>query len=102
GAFSLCAVLIVLCGLWTSLGRWIAAIPAPIAGAMLAGVLLPLCLAPVKAVAEVQLVAVTGVRVWAVVLRSARPWAVPAALVAAAVGIVLTGPGLGGADLVPE
>ena len=68
---------------------------------MLAGVLLPLCLAPVRAVAEVPLLAVPVVVVWVVVLRFARQWAVPAALAAAAVGIVLTGPGLGGADLTP-
>ena len=56
------------------LGRLIGAIPPPIAGAMLAGVLLPLCLAPVKAVAEVPLLAVPVVLVWAVVGRLARPW----------------------------
>jgi benzoate membrane transport protein len=101
GAFLLCGALIVLAGLVRPLGRLIAAIPAPIAGAMLAGVLLPPCLAPVKAVAEVPLLAVPVAAVWAVVLRFARPWAVPAALAAAAAGIVATGPGLGGADLAP-
>ena len=93
GAFLLGGALIVLAGLVRPLGRLIAAIPAPIAGAMLAGVLLPLCLAPVRAVAEVPLLAVPVVVVWVVVLRFARQWAVPAALAAAAVGIVLTGPG---------
>jgi hypothetical protein len=96
GAFLLCGALIVLSGLVWPLGRLIAAIPPPIAGATLAGVLLlPLCLAPVKAVAEVPLLAVPLVLVWALVGRLARPWAVPAALVAAVVGIVVTGPGLG-------
>jgi benzoate membrane transport protein len=101
GAFLLCGALIVLSGLVRPLGRLIGAIPAPIAGAMLAGVLLPLCLEPVKAVAEVPLLAVPVVVVWAVVGRFARPWAVPAALVVAAVDIVVTGPGLGGANLAP-
>jgi benzoate membrane transport protein len=101
GAFLLCGVLIVLSGLLRPLGRLIEVIPAPIAGAMLAGVLLPLCVAPVKAVAEVPLLAVPVVVVWAVVGRVARPWAVPAALGAAVVGIVVTGPGLAGADLAP-
>jgi benzoate membrane transport protein len=101
GAFLLCGVLIVLSGLVRPLGRLIEVIPPPIAGAMLAGVLLPLCVAPMKAVAEVPALAVPVVVVWAVVGRFARPWSVPAALVAAVVGIVLTGPGLGGADLVP-
>jgi benzoate membrane transport protein len=101
GAFLLCGALIVLCGLVRPLGRLIEVIPPPIAGAMLAGVLLPLCLAPVQAVAQVPLLAVPVVVVWAVVGRFARPWAVPAALLAAVVGIVATGPGLAGADLGP-
>ena len=58
GAFLLCGALIVFSGLVRALGRLIGAIPPPIARAMLAGVLLPLCLAPVKAVAEVPLLAV--------------------------------------------
>jgi benzoate membrane transport protein len=101
GAFLLCGVLIVLSGLVRPLGRLIEVIPPPIAGAMLAGVLLPLCVAPMKAVAEVPALAVPVVVVWAVVGRFARPWSVPAALVAAVVGIVVTEPGLGGAELVP-
>jgi len=48
------------------------------------------------------MLAVPVVVVWAAVGRFARPWAVPAALVTAAVGIVLTGPGLAGADLTPS
>ncbi len=52
GAFLvIAALLIVIAGLWKPLGRAVAAIPAPLANAMLAGVLLGLCLAPVKAVA---------------------------------------------------
>ena len=51
-----------------------------------------------RAVAEVPLLAVPVVVVWVVVLRFARQWA---ALAAAALGIILTGPGLGGADLTP-
>ena len=101
GAFLLCGVLTLLSGLVRPLSRLIAAIPPSIAGAMLAGVLLPLCVAPVRAVTEVPLLAVPVVVVWALVGRFARPWAVPAALVVAAAGIVLTGPGLGGADLAP-
>ena len=46
-------LLIVAAGLFPPLGRAVAAIPAPIAGAMLAGVLLPLCTAPVRALVEV-------------------------------------------------
>ena len=101
GAFLLCGVLVVLSGLVRPLGGLIEVIPPPIAGAMLAGVLLPLCVAPMKAVAEVPALAVPVLVVWAVVGRFARPWSVPAALVAAVVGIVVTEPGLGGAELVP-
>ena len=45
-------LLIVAAGLFPPLGRAVAAIPEPIAGAMLAGVLLPLCTAPVRALVE--------------------------------------------------
>ena len=45
GAFVICAVLILLAGQIRLIGRAVAAIPTPIANAMLAGVLLPLCLA---------------------------------------------------------
>ena len=101
GAFVLCGVLIVVAGLVRPLGRLIAAIPGPIAGAMLAGVLLQLCLAPVQALHEVLLLAAPVIVVWAVMARFARQWAVPAALVVAIVAIAVTGPGLGGVDLTP-
>ena len=57
GAFLLCGALVVVAGLVGPLGRLVAAIPGHIAGAMLAGVLLPLCLAPVHALAQVPLLA---------------------------------------------
>ncbi|MDP9796908.1 benzoate membrane transport protein [Catenuloplanes nepalensis] len=103
GAFLATGLLIVLAGLFAPLGRWIAAIPAPIAGAMLAGVLLDLCLAPVRAVAEVPALAVPVIVVWALLFRFARLWAVPVALVVAAAGIALTAPagGLGAVSLWP-
>ena len=43
----------MLTGLWSPLGRLIAAIPKPIASAMLAGILLKLCLAPFMAIGKV-------------------------------------------------
>jgi benzoate membrane transport protein len=101
GAFLLCGVLIVVAGLVPALARLVAAIPPHVAGAMLAGVLLPLCLAPVRAVAEVPLLAVPVVLVWVLVGRFARAWAVPAALVVAVGAIVLTGPAVVGAAPVP-
>lgn len=102
GAFLLCGVLIVVAGLVRPLGRLIAAIPGPIAAAMLAGVLLDLCLAPVRALHDVPLLAAPVIVVWALVARFARQWAVPAALVVAIAGIALTGPGLDGVDLAPR
>jgi benzoate membrane transport protein len=80
GAFLVAGALIVLAGLWKPLGRWVAAIPAPLANAMLAGVLLGLCLAPVRAVAEAPAFGLTIVVVWAVVLRLRRLYAVPVAV----------------------
>jgi benzoate membrane transport protein len=55
---------LVLTGFWRPLGRAIAAIPAPLAAAMLAGVLLPLCLAPARAVAELPWQGLPVVLVW--------------------------------------
>ncbi|WP_329017638.1 benzoate/H(+) symporter BenE family transporter [Micromonospora rifamycinica] len=103
GAFALCGLLIVAAGLFPALGRAVAAIPAPVAAAMLAGVLLPLCTAPVRALVEVPALAAPVIVTWLVLHRFARRWAVPAALVAATVAIALTtsGVGLGVADLRP-
>jgi benzoate membrane transport protein len=79
GAFAVCGLLVVLTGLVPVLSRLVAAIPAPVAGAMLAGVLLPLCLAPVRALVEVPLLAGPVVAVWASPSPSAaRPrWSGP-------------------------
>jgi benzoate membrane transport protein len=103
GAFLACAGLILLSGLVPWLARGIAAIPRPIAGAMLAGVILPLCTAPVRALVDIPLLAAPVVLTWAVLMRYARQWAVPGALAAAVVGIVVSGgeKGLAGATLRP-
>lgn len=101
GAFLVCGVLVVVAGLVPAVGRLIALIPVPIASAMLAGVLVELCLAPVRALAEVPLLAAPVIAIWALVGRFARTWAVPAALVAAAGAIALTGPGLGDVAIAP-
>ena len=101
GAFLLCGVLIVVTGLVSPLGRLVAAIPGHLAGAMLAGVLLPLCLTPVRALAEVPLLAAPVIVVWAVVGRFARAWAVPAALAVAVTAILVTGGVPAGAAVAP-
>ncbi len=90
GAFIVCGLLIVAAGLWRPLGRWVSAIPTPLASAMLAGVLLGMCLAPVRAVAEAPLLGLPVVLAWAVMARIKRLYAVPAAVVVAALGIAGT------------
>ncbi|CAH0253501.1 benzoate/H(+) symporter BenE family transporter [Roseomonas sp. CECT 9278] len=87
GAFLICGVLLTAAGLWKPLGRAVAAIPAPLANAMLAGLLFTLCLAPVRAVAEQPVAGLAIVLAWAVVARINRLLAVPAA-VAVAIGVI--------------
>ena len=48
GAFLIAGALILLTGLWPRLGALIGSIPTPIAQAMLAGIVLELCLTPVR------------------------------------------------------
>jgi benzoate membrane transport protein len=81
GAFIAASALIVICGLWRPFGRLVSSIPMSIASAMLAGILSDICLAPVKAVQSVPLLALPIVIVWALGLRFARLWAVPMAVV---------------------
>lgn len=89
GAFLVVAALILLAGLWPGLGTLIARIPTAIAQAMLAGVLLPLCLAPVTGLVENPWGVVPVVLVWLLVARLAPRWAVPAAFLAASVVIIV-------------
>ncbi|MDG4797712.1 benzoate/H(+) symporter BenE family transporter [Micromonospora sp. WMMD1082] len=98
GAFLVCAALTVVAGLVPWLARVIAAIPRPVAGAMLAGILVPLCTAPVQALVDIPVLAVPVIVTWAVLLRYARGWAVPGALVAAVAASAVTGPDAGLAD----
>ncbi|MFF4650093.1 benzoate/H(+) symporter BenE family transporter [Streptomyces sp. NPDC001380] len=90
GAFLVTGLLLLLAGLSRRFTRLLEAIPAPLASAMLAGVLLPLCLAPVRAVVELPAAAGPVVAVWAVLHRLARRWAVPGALAACAAVLLLT------------
>ena len=92
GAFILAGVLIIAAGLIKPFGRIVAAIPPVLASAMLAGILLSLCLAPAKAVGLEPGLAVPVVLAWAIVGRLKRMWAVPAAVATAIVLIVWTLP----------
>lgn len=90
GAFLVTAALVVLTGLLKPLARLIAAIPAAIANAMLAGMLLTLCLAPVTALAEAPLLAAPILLAWMLGLRFARRYAVPIAVVVTGIVLALT------------
>jgi benzoate membrane transport protein len=89
GAFLIVAVLLIAAGLVRPLGRAVAAIPSPLANAMLAGVLFSLCLAPVKAMVETPAEAAAIIIVWLVVARWKRLYATPAAAIIAALLIAL-------------
>lgn len=106
GAFLVVAALTVLAGLWPGFGRLISRIPASIAQAMLAGVLLPLCLAPVTGIVENPWGVLPVLLTWLVFARLAPRWAVPLAFVAAAivvgVELVRSGAAVDPALLVPR
>ncbi|MGB0100726.1 MAG: benzoate/H(+) symporter BenE family transporter, partial [Nocardioides sp.] len=102
GAFTVAGVLIVLTGLLPWLGSLIARIPPSLARAMLAGVLLPICLEPVIGIAESPLLVGPVVLAWVVMHRISRRWAVPASLlVALAIVLLEAGSAVDGTDLVP-
>ena len=90
GAFLVSAALILLTALWPALGALIARIPPSIAQAMLAGVLLPLCLAPITGIVANPWGVVPVVLTWLVFARLAPRWAVPLAFVAAAVVVAVS------------
>ncbi|MGN7978577.1 benzoate/H(+) symporter BenE family transporter [Microbacterium sp. 22195] len=89
GAFLVVAALILLTALVPRLGTLIAAIPPSIAQAMLAGVLLPLCLAPVTGLVANPWGVIPVVVTWLLFARLAPRWAVPAAFVTATVVVVI-------------
>ncbi|KAJ1684179.1 hypothetical protein LUZ63_020472 [Rhynchospora breviuscula] len=67
---------------------------------MLAGVLLPLCVEPVSALAASPLLVAPVVLTWALLVRPAPRWAVPAGLLVALVVVVLAADDLPGAGAV--
>ncbi|MGF1426630.1 benzoate/H(+) symporter BenE family transporter [Kitasatospora sp. LaBMicrA B282] len=107
GGFVVAGLLVVLTGFWPRLGALVAAIPAPIAQAMLAGVLLELCLVPVQALASHPWEVVPILATWLIAVVTAPRWAVLAAFgatvvvvgVLAARGDGLHGPWLPGLSL---
>ncbi|MBA8793275.1 benzoate membrane transport protein [Friedmanniella endophytica] len=89
GAFLVSGLLICLTAAWPGLGRLIGRIPTPLAQAMLAGVLVPLCLAPVRAAVSTPLLTLPVIVVWLVLQRLAPRWATPAAFALALVVVGL-------------
>jgi benzoate membrane transport protein len=90
GAYLVAAVLIVAAGVWRPFGRLVAAIPIPLAGAMLGGILLELCLAPVHAMATEPLLTLPILLAWIIGLRFARIYAVPIAVIVAVAVVAFT------------
>ncbi len=106
GAFLVVALLILLTGVWPLLGTVVARIPPSLAQAMLAGVLLPLCLAPVTGLVANPWGVLPVVLTWLVFTRLAPRWAVPLAFAAAAIvviaGLAAEGASVPAAALLPH
>jgi len=83
GAFVIAGLLMVLTGLVPALGRLAERIPAAIASAMLAGVLLPFCLKLFLVLPTDMALAAGLLAVFLIMRRIAAAWALPAVLVAA-------------------
>lgn len=102
GAFLVASALLVLTGLWPALGRLVSRIPRPLANAMLAGILFPLVLAPVRAAVDIPSLALPVILLWLLLTRLLPRWAVPAAIALAILLLLVTdGAALSGAAVLP-
>ncbi|KQT74404.1 benzoate/H(+) symporter BenE family transporter [Microbacterium sp. Leaf436] len=106
GGFLVSAALILCTALFPPLGALIARIPPSIAQAMLAGVLLPLCVAPFLGLIQDPWGVAPVLIVWLVASRLVPRWAVPLAFLAAiavvAVELARTGVDADAATLLPR
>lgn len=106
GAFIVTGILLALTGVIKPLARAIAAIPVHIAQAMLAGILLSLCLAPFTALSQTPAIVGPVILVWLAATAWWSRWAVPLALTVAIAGIGIwlwhTGGHLASHALVPR
>lgn len=89
GAFLVTGAMIALTGAVPWLGHLVARIPQHLAQAMLAGVLLPLCLAPFQALGTIPLLVLPVIVIWLAASAVVPKWAVPLALAAALAVIAL-------------
>jgi benzoate membrane transport protein len=90
GAFVITGLLITAAAFWSPLQKLVNAIPKSIANAMLAGILLKLCLAPFVALKAAPLAAGAVLVVWLAMTRFHRLYAVPAAVAVALAAIAWT------------
>ena len=91
GAFIFAALLMILTALIPALGRLAARIPAAVASAMLAGVLLPFVLRLFKVVPEETALVIGLIAVFLIFRRLWPTWALPAVLAAAFVVLAMRG-----------
>lgn len=97
GAFAFCGVLLTLTGAFPAVARLIDRIPVAVTGALLAGILLPFCLAPVTAAMRTPALGLPLIAVWLVLTRFAPRWAAAVTILVAVVLTITTG---GGAPIV--
>ncbi len=91
GAFLAVGLLLIAAGLFRPFARLVAAIPGPLANAMLAGVLFGLCLKPIGALIEAPIGATLVVLAWLIVSRWKRIYATPIAALVAGLVIAASG-----------
>jgi benzoate membrane transport protein len=91
GAFVVSGGMLMLAGLSRRFERLVTAIPAPLGSALLAGVLLPVCLSPAHSLVAYPTLTAPMVGTWLVLTRVARRLAVPGAFAAAAAALVIDG-----------
>ncbi|MFC3135486.1 benzoate/H(+) symporter BenE family transporter [Microbaculum marinum] len=90
GAFLLTGVLIIVAAVVRPFREIVSSIPTSLANAMLAGIVMQLCLAPVEAIGVVPQYVLPVIAIWVVMLRFARLYAMPAAVAATTAIIVAT------------
>ncbi len=91
GAFLVVGLLLIGAGLFRPFARLVAAIPGPLANAMLAGVVFGLCLKPIAALIEAPVGASLIVLAWLIVSRWKRIYATPVAALVAGLVIAASG-----------
>lgn len=91
GALALAGALIALTGFVRPLSELLSRLPVPLTSAVLAGILLPFCLAPARALEPYPAQAGAVCLAWVVALRLAPAYAAPVALAALLVVVAVDG-----------